>query len=433
MNTNKTFIFKYYIFDETLKTLELRYGYPDGQEFSENYYFDFTFADYDNEQLNRAFENLLILAGVSYFKAYAPKNIELSLGNLTEDEAAFYSQTYEKGLGEFWYVNGLDPKSKVNFPISSKHKDVLAGGKHEGMVVGIGGGKDSLVTVEALKKTNVDFMTWSLSHRQQLEPLVKKMGTKHAFVERIIDPKLLELNSMGALNGHVPISAIISSVGVIVAILTGRRDVVVSNEQTANEPTLEYRGVSINHQYSKSQQFERDYQRFLRNSYGESIRYYSFLRPMSELYVAEVFALIGFSKYKGVFSSCNRAYTLHSDHMFWCGECPKCAFVFMILTPFIERSALESLWHGQNLLLEPSLEETYRQLLGISGNKPLDCVGEIKEARAAMKLCFKKYPGLSKKYTFDLPASYDYRTLNTSEMPKDIKPIFDNFIKTWQK
>ena len=154
---------------------------------------------------------------------------------------------------------------------------------------------------------------------------------------------------------------------------------------------------------------------------------------MSELYVAEVFALIGFSKYKGVFSSCNRAYTLHSDHMFWCGECPKCAFVFMILTPFIERSALESLWHGQNLLLEPSLEETYRQLLGISGNKPLDCVGEIKEARAAMKLCFKKYPGLSKKYTFDLPASYDYRTLNTSEMPKDIKPIFDNFIKTWQK
>ena len=78
MNTNKTFIFKYYIFDETLKTLELRYGYPDGQEFSENYYFDFTFADYDNEQLNRAFENLLILAGVSYFKAYAPKNIELS-------------------------------------------------------------------------------------------------------------------------------------------------------------------------------------------------------------------------------------------------------------------------------------------------------------------------------------------------------------------
>ena len=48
---------------------------------------------------------------------------------------------------------------------------------------------------------------------------------------------------MGALNGHVPISAIISSVGVIVAILTGRRDVVVSNEQTANEPTLKYKGV----------------------------------------------------------------------------------------------------------------------------------------------------------------------------------------------
>ncbi|HEY1645332.1 MAG TPA: hypothetical protein VGF75_03010 [Candidatus Saccharimonadales bacterium] len=428
MSSPGKFIFKYYIFDSTLKTLELKYEFDGGMEFTETYYFDFTFASYDDNQLARALEHLLLIAGVSYFKAYVPDKIEISKGSLTSEEAEFYSKTYEMGLGEFWYVNKLDPKTKISFPVSSSSKKPIEGGAHEGLLVGIGGGKDSLVTVEALKRANQEFMTWSLNHRQQLEPLIKTIGSHHAYVERTIDPRLLELNDQGAYNGHVPFSAILASVGVVVAILSGKRDVVVSNEQAANEPTLKYQGVDINHQYSKSQQFERDFQKLVKNAYGDSIRYYSFLRPLSELYIAEIFAKLGFDKYKSVFSSCNRAYTLHSDHMFWCGECPKCAFVFMILTPFIERKKLEALWGGKNLLLDPSLVETYKNLLGISGEKPLDCVGEIKEVRAAMRMCFKTYPELEKEYEFDLPGDYDYKALAKSEMPSDIQKVFDEFM-----
>src|SRR5690606_11803653 len=111
-----------------------------------------------------------------------------------------------------------------------------------------------------------------------------------------------------------------------------------------------------------------------------------FLRPLSELRIAELFAKVGFEKYKSLFSSCNRAFVLESKSMSWCGECSKCAFTFLILSPFIDQPELEKLWGGNNLLLDPSLEATYRQLLGIEGDKPLDCVGEIKESRAAMRL-----------------------------------------------
>ena len=103
--------------------------------------------------------------------------------------------------------------------------------------------------------------------------------------------------------------------------------------------------------------------------------------------------------------------------MSWCGVCSKCAFSFLAFSPFINRIELEKLWH-KNLLLDPTLVTTYQNLLGISGNKPLDCVGEVKESRAAMRLAQEKYPGLG--YEFDIPESYDYKDLAPHSMPDEI-------------
>jgi hypothetical protein len=221
----------------------------------------------------------------------------------------------------------------------------------------------------------------------------------------------------------VPISAIIACVGTTVAILSGRRDTVVSNENSANEPTLRYEGIAINHQYSKSLEFEVAYQALLRHCYGDSLRYYSFLRPLSELRIAELFAATDFERYKDVFSSCNRAFVHGNSELFWDGKCSKCAFIFLAFTPFIARTALESLFSGKNLLLDPELGPTYQQLLGIEGDKPLDCVGEIKESRAAMRLAQNSYPELQ-KYQFELPDDYDFRALSGHAMPDDIFSLF---------
>jgi hypothetical protein len=201
-----------------------------------------------------------------------------------------------------------------------------------------------------------------------------------------------------------------------VAILSGKKIVIVSNESSANEPDLVYRGVEINHQYSKSLEFEKNYQNFTESTINSS--YYSFLRPLTEVYISEIFSKIGFDKYRGVFSSCNRAFTHNSDHIFWCGECAKCAFTFLALTPFIERAKLEEIW-GKNLLLDPGLDMTYKKLLGIEADKPLDCVGEIKESRAAMRLAQNIYPELD-KYIFELPSDYNYKSLSDHSMPGEM-------------
>lgn len=427
MSNYSEFIFRSYEFDPDSGVLKLNYAIDDAYKFTETYTFDFSFVAYDYAVLDRALKLLFFVAGVSYYKTYTPPRIKILQGEIDSHLAKFLSKTYQKGLGEFWYVNRLDPKTPVIFPITGPESLNTSSNDGEGLLVGIGGGKDSLTSVELLHQQNMPMTTWSLNHRPQLTPLIERIDLPHAWVERAWDPKLVGLVTQGAYNGHIPISAIFAAVGVIVAILTGKRDVVTSNEQSANEPTLHYKGVPINHQYSKSEEFEKDFQAYLAHSFGDTIRYYSFLRPLSELKIAELFAAHGFTKYKDVFSSCNRAYVHTSRHMSWCGLCTKCAFTFLILSPFLPRRELEALFGGKNLLLESDLMPTFKQLLGIEGDKPLECVGEIKESRAAMRLAQQIYPELA-GYRFDLPEGYDFRAIGTHSMPEEIWSLFEHAV-----
>jgi hypothetical protein len=426
----RQFIFEDYVFDADARALRLHYSFDGIIPFVETYRFDFDFEKYDQSLLDRAIQNLFFLAGVSYFKTYLAPQLVVKKGQLDAASAAFYGKTYQRGLGEFFYVNKLDPRTPITFPATVEQLEPVTPNEHiDGMLIGIGGGKDSLVSVELLTNKAHNLATWSMDHQTQLTPLIERIGLPHFWVDREWDRTLLEHNKQGAYNGHVPISAIIAAVGTVVAILSGRRDVVVSNEQSANEPTLHYEGVDINHQYSKSQEFERDYQTLLKNILGEHVRYYSLLRPLSEVRIAELFARVGFDTYRDVFSSCNRAFTHDSNHMFWDGTCPKCAFVFLALTPFVTPEKLEALFSGKNLLKDPSLEPTYRQLLGIEGDKPLECVGEVKESRAAMRLAAQIHPELNQKYQFEIPEDYNYKTLGSHEMPAEIYDlVFKAFI-----
>lgn len=417
MSKYQQFIFEDYSFDPESKTLNFHYSFDTTLTFTETYRFDFDFVNYNPRALERAVQLLFYVAGVSYYKTYLAPEIVIKTGTVDQTIADFLTQTYERGLGEFLFINNLDPKTSIKFPSNTDMVSALESTNQTGLLIGLGGGKDSLLTTELLRD-QPKVATWSLNHTSQLKPLVARVGLPHFYVERTWDEQLKTLNEQGVLNGHIPISAIFACVGTVVSILTGFRDTLVSNESSASEPTMNYQGVDINHQYSKSLDFEQSYQTVLNHSFGSSARYYSFLRPFTELRIAELFATLGFEKYQGVFSSCNRAYTQVQDQMFWCGECAKCAFVFLIFTPFIERSKLESLWNGKNLLLDRAKRQTYLQLLGIDGDKPFDCVGEVKESRAAMRLAQVQYPEL--EYAFELPADYDFRAWSNDLIPAEL-------------
>lgn len=413
------FVFAHYHFDAATKTLELHYKIDETYHFKEQYVFNFPFVAYDPTVLDRALQNLFFMAGVSYYKTTLPSEIVVNTGQLDEPTAGFLSKTWQKGLGEFFYTNQLDPNTPIQFPHNSEPRAPLTASSTDGSLIGIGGGKDSLVSVELLRD-QPSVATWSMGHSRQLVPLIELIDMPHYSVERTWDPQLVTLNNQpGVMNGHVPISAILACVGTVTAILSGKRDVVVSNEASANEPTLTYQNVAINHQYSKSSEFERDYQAQLAHDFGDSQRYYSLLRPLSELRISEIFAQMALGKYSGSFSSCNRAFTHKQTELSWCGNCPKCAFVFLALTPFVRREQLEAIFGGKNLLLDDNLVPVYNGLLGIAGDKPLECVGEVKECRAAMRLAQEHYPELG-RYEFVLPPDYNFRDLYPDALPAEI-------------
>lgn len=222
---------------------------------------------------------------------------------------------------------------------------------------------------------------------------------------RTIDPNLLELNRMGFLNGHTPFSAIVAFLGYYCAYITGAKNIVLSNEASANEANVD--GMDVNHQYSKSYEFEKDFFDFTKSFFGFDINYFSLLRPFNELQIAKMFA--SYPQYLNVFKSCNAG----SKKNIWCGKCAKCLFVFIMLSPFVEKSKLESAF-GCNMLEKVELAEDFDGLCGFSGVKPFECVGTAKEVNAALELTLKKYSGT-------LPVLLE-------EYKKRRKPISDNKI-----
>lgn len=429
----KTFRFESFDFSEPKRTVELRYSLDGTTRFTETFRFDFPFArDFSRAALDRALFGLFVAAGVSYYKTFLPPRIILAANGLAPGQAKFFETLYEHGLGEFFYRNRLKPR-RPRFPTTGSvtPKPVrltdLGGG-----ILPIGGGKDSITSAEILNSQNQPFATWTVGQSARLAPQLRKIGGKHLAIERQISPELLRLNRQGAWNGHVPISMILSFLSVCTAILTKRRDVIWSNEHSANEPNLTYRGLEINHQYSKSLTAERDFQDYVRCYVSPDIRYFSLLRPLTELAVAELFGRHFFARFRNNFSSCNQNFKLHGGQsgLRWCGRCPKCAFVFTILAPFVPRPELLALFGGRNLFSAPSLRPTFEAMLGVRGHKPFECIGEIGEVRAAIQLAKRsgQWPELA---VFRFPYSrYNYRRLRNDAMPPEYRRLLDRYLKS---
>ena len=371
-------------YDAPTARLSLHYRLPPMASFTETITFNGAQGIPPCATSERAFDLVCQLAGVSYFKAAMPGRIHLN-APISQRRARFLERTYANGLGELAFTNQCVHRlSRIRFNGGHAEPDDIASIKQPGMVIPIGGGKDSLVTVDRMQMAGYDFRTISVGNSRRIAEVVEALGTEHIRIDRRIDPALFELNRQGAINGHVPISAILASIMTAAATLYGFDTIVMSNERSAEEPNVVVDGVSINHQYSKSLEFERDYSEVVRNEVAPDLRYFSALRPFSELAIARRFSTL--TEYHGVFSSCNSNFRLQdaaTDR--WCRHCPKCRFVFLALAPFMPRAALTAIFDA-NLLDMESEHYGYRELLGLEGHKPFECVGEIAECRAAWNL-----------------------------------------------
>ena len=346
-------------------------------------------VDVVDERLARAFDLLAVTAGVSYYKTTAAPTIELASVAVADDASAqiwvgYVADLYDRGMREFRVTNAL--------PVPFVPEVVVGRGRRPGAVpsrdrtpsgalVPMGGGRDSLLVAHALRGMDPVLMTVGSNPMVVDQAMALGLGLHE--VRRTLDPRLLEANRNGALNGHVPVTAINSCVAIVLAVLLGRADVVLSNERSASAPTRIVNGVEVNHQYSKSGEFEEVLRRMVERL-GVPVRYFSALRGHGELAISE---LIGRHWHDlPEFVSCNRARVgaRAATRPVWCGDCAKCRFVHLALAPFVARSVLADRF-GRDLLATDADVVAVERLLLVA-DREFECLGTPDETRTALRL-----------------------------------------------
>ena len=324
--------------------------------------------------------NLGMVEAISYFKATCSKRFIIKCGFLDNEQKDWFKKLFYLGLGEFRYVNNINTKEEdfVNFICDGEKLELEDIEKElKGIIIPIGGGKDSNVTLELLKNKFEDINCFMIGSKDvSLECVdVAGYGRENIIeVNRIIDKNLIELNKKGFLNGHTPFSAIVAFLTYTISFMLGKKYIALSNENSANESNVI--GEKINHQYSKSFEFECDFENYASKYLKAPVKYFSFLRPLSELQIAMLFSK--FSKYHKIFKSCNVG--SKQKPWIWCGNCPKCLFVYIILSPFLSKSELNDIF-GEDLYNKPELLKTFIELCGFGEIKPFECVGTFSEVR----------------------------------------------------
>lgn len=324
---------------------------------------------------------------VSYWKITCSPTVRIPQ-EISPAQADWWKKLYFGGLGEFFYRNGIETDAQTFMQIvceGAPLPDAPSEAHLSGKLIPVGGGKDSIVTLNLLKAQLADAFAYQINHRDSSEAAALLAGIPKARIlepKRTLDPNMLACNKQGFLNGHTPFSAIVAFSAVLTAYLNGLQTVILSNESSASESTVSE--AEVNHQYSKSYQFECDFAAFERAYLRCGVQYFSLLRPLTEFQIARYFAALP-EEYHRIFRSCNAG----AKQDKWCGHCAKCLFVSVILSPFLPYAKIAELLDSDIMNLQemiPVLEE----LCGALPNKPFECVGSRNEVNIALCLAIKR-------------------------------------------
>jgi len=343
----------------------------------------------DIEKVQGLLSLLHWVAGVSYFKTALPANVSCETGAPPPAAVGLLEALYSDGLGELAYTNALPGLPRPSFGVMAQQhaprEQSLPTDPRplEHVLVPVGGGKDSAVALEIVRRSGAQVTLFSLGDAPPIARTVEVAGLPRLLATRRLDPGLAALNRAGAINGHVPITAIVSCVALLTAALNGLDAVAMANERSASAGNVSWDGVEVNHQFSKGLRAERLLSAAASEADGPHL--FSVLRPASELAIARAFARM--ERYHPAFTSCNAIFRIDPAlrAASWCCDCPKCRFVFLALAPFSDPAALREIF-GRDLLDEDDQFEGFALLTATGGHKPFECVGEEQESLAAIRL-----------------------------------------------
>ncbi len=385
-----------------------------------------------NSNVDKSFiEELVFHIGliemISYYKATVSKEIIVEAGYLNQDQIDFFKKLIFNGLGEFFHVNNIevdDDFVTIN-AIGQKREYDNSSYIGKGNLILVGGGKDSNVSLKLLKGLDNDAMIQNIKDVTKNCALIGGIDEENIVsIKRTIDPELIRLNKEGFLNGHTPFSSLLAFQSYLVAYLRNRKYIVLSNEESANEGTVI--GTKINHQYSKSYEFEEDFQNYVDKYLPIGMQYFSLLRPISEYQIAMLFS--HYKEFHSTFKSCNVG--SKENPWKWCCNCSKCLFVYIVLSPFLTSSELIDIF-GENLYEKKELLETFQEIIGETGIKPFECVGSYSEAKYAVSKVIQKNEGAlpylleyyKNTHELDLGSDYEHFYNENHSLPKEFEVL----------
>ena len=356
-----------------------------------------TIKEYDKNLLNKMIFSLGLCEIPSYWKPTCSPNIFIECGYLDDLQISWVKKLMLNGLGEFFYTNGITPNDDfVNITSTGNDYSFTDINDYNGYLIAVGGGKDSIVSLEILKNEK-NKHAFIMNNRKVCFDCAEIAGVKDIInPERLFDKKIIELNNQGFLNGHTPISSCIAFISYISAYLNGIKYIVLSNESSSNEASV--KGTNINHQYSKSFEFENDFRWYTNKYLTNKIEYFSLLRPLSEIEIMKIFTK--YPKYFKHFISCNNGGKRKNIGITdgWCLSCPKCLFIYIIMSYFVDEKTMIDVF-GKNMLDDKEMLNYFLELLGKTENKPFECVGTIEEVNFVVNSLILR--GYDKPYLLD--------------------------------
>lgn len=373
---------------------------------------------------------------ISYWKAACPQQLVIKEYALSDPQKEWWKKLYFQGLGEFFYTNGIAASMDNFMHISCAATQPwpqlpTTAYNSSRVIVPVGGGKDSIVSLELLKTLpQHTVVPLIVNPRPASLHSVANAGLdmqQGIIIKRSIHPHLLQLNKEGYLNGHTPFSAMLAFACLLAAQLIQAPYIALSNESSANEATVP--GTNINHQYSKSYEFEADFRQYYQSYLNSSSAYFSFLRPISELQIAALFSQYNWQH--AHFRSCNVGSKTDS----WCCHCPKCLFTYLMLSPFLPKSSADSIF-GKALLNEETMRHHLNELRGLADIKPFECVGTVEEVNTALAHAHSSY-----KHELLMPQQIRHSSLqaaldtwNTQHaLPQQFEQLLRQALKTYQQ
>lgn len=431
-NKYKEFIYEKYSIIESDDSYEITFYFniPNLTSFTPKIVLEkkcFSNKDIDKDFFEYLVFNIGMVELISYVKATCSPNIIVKCGYLDNYQINWFKKLYYNGLGEFLYRNNINVTEEELFNITTTGEKINFNLDYNGNgnLVPVGGGKDSNVTLELLRdENNTCFI---INPKGANIECANISGYKTITIKRILDKKIIELNKEGFLNGHTPFSAIVAFTSFLCAYLSNKKYIILSNEDSANQSTVI--GTNINHQYSKTFEFENDFNNYTKKYFNIDIKYFSLLRPLTEFQIGMLFSKI--EKYHKAFKSCNLG--SKGETWEWCCNCPKCLFVYTILSPFLYKEKLINIFE-KDLFEDETLLETFKELLGYKETKPWECVGTFEEVRYAVSLIIKKLenqklPYLLEYYKNNYPLYLDEKFETKYNEKNNLDEHFEKIIK----